>query len=57
MENIRKRVDVKLVSTQEDLIKLVASPCFQSQRIMNPCLMTVKKKKEVITLSKPFYVE
>jgi hypothetical protein len=56
MENIRKRVDVKLVSTQEDLIKLVASPCFQSQRIMNPCLMTVKKKKEVITLSKPFYV-
>jgi hypothetical protein len=56
MENIRKRVDVKLVSTQEDLIKLVASPCFQSQRIMNPCLVAVKKKKEVITLSKPCYV-
>ena len=43
MENIRKRVGVKLVSTQEDLIKLVASPCFQSQRIMNPCLVEVKK--------------
>jgi ribosomal protein L31E len=29
MENLRKRVDVKLVSSKDDLVKLVASPCFQ----------------------------
>jgi hypothetical protein len=35
MENVRKRVDVKLVKTKDDLIKVVTSPNFQSQRIMN----------------------
>jgi hypothetical protein len=56
MENVRKRVDVKLVSTKEDLVKVVASPCFQSQRIMNENLVAVKRIKEVLTLSKPCYV-
>jgi ribosomal protein L31E len=32
MENVRKRVNVKLVTKKEDLVKVVASPCFQSQR-------------------------
>jgi hypothetical protein len=56
MENVRKRVDVKLVTIKEDLVKVVASPCFQSQRIMNENLVAVKRMKEVITLSKPCYV-
>jgi hypothetical protein len=56
MENVRKRVDVKLVTTKEDLVKVVASPCFQSQRIMNENLVAVKRIKEVLTLSKPCYV-
>ena len=45
MENVRKRVDVKLVTTKEDLVKVVASPCFQSQRIMNENLVAVKRMK------------
>jgi hypothetical protein len=56
MENVRKRVDVKLVTTKDDLVKVVASPCFQSQRIMNDNLVAVKRIKEVLTLSKPCYV-
>ena len=56
MENIRKRVDVKLVSSKDDLVKLVASPCFQSHRIMNENLIVVKRIKEVLTLNKPCYV-
>ena len=47
MENLRKRVDVKLVSSKDDLLKLVASPCFQSHRIMN---------ENLIVVSKPCYV-
>ena len=43
MENLRKRVDVKLVSSEDDLLKLVASPCFQSHRIMNENLIVVKR--------------
>ena len=56
MENLRKRVDVKLMSSEDDLLKLVASPCFQSHRIMNENLIVVKRLKEVLTLNKPCYV-
>jgi hypothetical protein len=56
MENLRKRVDVKLVSSKDDLVKLVASPCFQSHRIMNENLIVVKRAKKVLTLNKPCYV-
>ena len=56
MENARKRVNVKLVTTETDLIKAVASPTFQSQRIMNGDVVAVKTMKEVLTLNKPCYV-
>jgi hypothetical protein len=56
MENLRKRVDVKLVSSESDLLKATASPCFQSHRIMNENLIVVKRIKEVLTLNKPCYV-
>jgi hypothetical protein len=56
MENLRKRVDVKLVSSEKDLLKMTTSPCFQSHRIMNENLIVVKRMREVLTLNKPCYV-
>ena len=56
MENLRKRVDVKLVSSESDLLKATASPRFQSHRIMNENLIVIKRIKEVLTLNKPCYV-
>ena len=56
MENLRKRVDVKLVSSEDAFLKLVASPCFQSHRIMNENLIAVKGAKKVLTLNKPCYI-
>jgi hypothetical protein len=56
MQNVRKRVDVKLVTTEVDLIKVVASPSFQSQRIMTGDTVAVKRMKEVLTLNKLCYV-
>ncbi|CAB4015988.1 Gastrula zinc finger, partial [Paramuricea clavata] len=41
---------------KDDLLKLTASPCFQSHRIMNENLIVVKRMKEVLTLNKPCYV-
>ncbi|CAB3982653.1 Gastrula zinc finger [Paramuricea clavata] len=41
---------------KDDLLKLTASPCFQSHRIMNENLIVVKRMKEVVTLNKPCYV-
>ncbi|CAB4036468.1 Gastrula zinc finger [Paramuricea clavata] len=45
-----------LVSSKDQLLKLTASPSFQSHRIMNEHLIVVKKIKEVLTLNKPCYV-
>ncbi|CAB3984764.1 Gastrula zinc finger, partial [Paramuricea clavata] len=44
------------VSSEDDLLKLTASPCFQSHRIMNENLIVVKRMREVLTLNKPCYV-
>jgi hypothetical protein len=56
MENLRKRVDVRLVNKESALLKLSASPMFVSQKIFNENLVAVKKIKESLTLNKPAYV-
>ena len=56
MENVRKRVSVSLETTEKGYLKAVASPTFQSRRIIEKDLVIVKKIKEVLNLNKPFYV-
>ena len=50
MENLRKRVDVRLVSDQNKLAKLVPKPTFDEN------LVAVPKIKEVLTLDRSAYV-
>ena len=56
MENIRKRVDVRLVTDSKKLIKLVSKPTFVSSKIFNENLVAVHKIKESITLNRPAYL-
>ena len=56
MENIRNRVDVKLVNTEEKLRKLVAKPNFKSRKIFNENLVSVHMKKTSLTMNKPIYL-
>ena len=56
MENIRNRVDVKLVNTKEKLRKLVAKPNFKSCKIFNENLVSVHMKKTSLTMIKPVYL-
>ena len=56
MENLRKRVDVKLVTNEKQLDKLTAKPTFVSSKIFNENLMAVHKIKETLTLNRPAYV-
>ena len=56
MENIRNRVDVKLVNTKEKLRKLVAKPNFKSRKILNENLVSVHMKKTSLTMNKPVYL-
>lgn len=56
MENIRKRVDVRLVTDEKKLLKLTSKPTYVSCKIFNENLVAVHKIKETITLNRPAYV-
>ena len=56
MENLRKRVDVRLVTNEKKLDKLTSKPTFVSSKIFNENLMAVHKIKETLTLNRPAYV-
>ena len=56
MENIRNRVDVKLVNTKEKLRKLVAKPNYKGRKIFSENLVSVHMKKTSLTMNKPVYL-
>ena len=56
MENLRKRVDVRLVTNEKKLLKLTSKPTSVSSKIFNENLVAVHKIKEAITLNRPAHV-
>ena len=56
MLNLRKRVDVRLVTDEKKLDKLTSKPTYVSSKIFNENLMAVHKVKEALTLNSPAYV-
>ena len=56
MENLRKRVDVRLVTNENKLLKLTSKPTYVSSKIFNENLVAVHKIKETLTLNRPAYV-
>ena len=56
MENLRKRVSVKLVNNEKDYAKYVSRPTFVSQKILDKNLVAIYKIKPVVLLNKPIYV-
>ena len=56
MENLRKRIDVRLVTSKEKLLKLASKPTYVSSKIFNENLVAVHKIKETLTLNRPAYL-
>ena len=56
MENLRKRVDVRLVTDEKKLLKLTSKPTYVNSKIFNENLVAVHKIKETLTLNRPAYV-
>ena len=56
MENLCKRVDVRLVINEKKLDKLTSKPTYVSSKIFNENLMAVHNVKETLTLNRPAYV-
>ena len=56
MENIRNRVNVKLVNTEEKFKKLSAKPNYKGRKIFSENLISVHMKKTSLTMNKPVYL-
>ncbi len=56
MENLRKRMDVKLVQNQKKVRKLISKPSFHAFRIFNEDLVAVHMLKQRLYLNRPIYV-
>ncbi|CAG2198944.1 unnamed protein product [Mytilus edulis] len=56
MENIRKRVDVRLVNREKQALKLVAKPNFDRRVVFTNNLAAVHMKKTKLKFDKPVYL-
>jgi len=56
MENIRNRVNIRLVNNQKSLKKCVAKPNFDHCTVFNENLFVVHMKKTELVFNKPVYL-
>ena len=56
MENIENRVDVRLVSTKEEAMKLSKKPNFESRTIFDENLIAIHMKRTKLVYNKPIYL-
>ena len=56
MENVRNRVDIRLVTSEEKLLKLTCKPSYQSNTIFSEDLIAVQMKRTKLVLNKPIYL-
>ena len=56
MENLRKRINVRLVNNANDCIQYTSKPSFISQKIFSKNFVAIHEIKAVLTLNKPIYI-
>ena len=56
MENIRKRVAIRLVTNEKDSKKLISKPNYQHHTIFCENLIAIHMKKEKLVFDKPIYL-
>ena len=56
MENLRKRINVRLVNNEKDFLKYTSRPTHITHKIFGKNYAAIHEIKPVLTLSKPIYV-
>ena len=56
MENVKNRIDAKLVSNKNDYFNWTSKPSYMSQKIFDNDLAAICKNKVTLTINKPAYV-
>ena len=57
MENLRKRINVGIVSNKKDLLKYTSRPTYIAHKIFGEDYAAIHEIKPVLMLNKPIYVE
>ena len=55
IENLRNRIDVKLVSNKKIYLKWTCKPSYMSHKIFDNDLVLIQKNKVTLTLNKSTY--
>ena len=53
MENLRNKIDVRLVNHKKDYLKWTSKPSYISHKIFDNDLVAIRKNKVTLTLNKP----
>ena len=56
MENLQKRIDVRLVNNEKDFLKYISRPTHITHKIFDKNYATIHEIKPVLMLNKPIYV-
>ena len=56
MENVRNKIDIKLVSNEKNYMKRTSKPSYMSQKIFDNNLVAIRISKVTLTLNKQAYV-
>ena len=56
MENMRKRIKIRITKTQKDFLKYAWRPTYIGNKTFGKNLVAIHEKKELLTLNKPVYV-
>ena len=56
MENLRNRIDIKLVSNEKDYLKWTSKRSYMSHKMFDNDLVATRKNKVTLTLNKPAYI-
>ena len=56
MENLRNRIDVRLVNNKKLYLKCISKPSYMSHKIFDNNLVLIRKSKIALKLNKPAYI-
>ena len=56
MENLRKRINVRLINNSKDYVRCVNKPNFSSQKMFSKNFVAIHQMKLILTVDKPIYV-
>ena len=56
MQNLKNRIEVKLVNNKKDYLKCTSKPNYMSQKIFDNNLVAIRKSKVSLKLNKPAYI-